>query len=139
MLDETLALKFLELLQLSLESRSGLFIDPGFGREEADHDHLIGPFPDGPAKEIGVALLQNINDPVIVNVFSSFADVISAGRADGDLFGNRLVAIWTQSHGLFSKKQVGFRQADLLGLQGKMIRTGWKNLDFIILDLGQAR
>jgi hypothetical protein len=45
--------------------------------------------------------VQNIDNAVIVDVFSALADFIAAGRTNVDLFGDRLVAFWTKSHNFF--------------------------------------
>ena len=50
-----------------------------------------------------MALMEHVHYPVVVNIFSPIAHLISARRADGDLFGNRLITIWAEFQGLFSR------------------------------------
>ena len=50
-----------------------------------------------------MALMEHIHYPVVINIFSPISHLISARRADGDLFGNRLIAIWAEFQGLFSR------------------------------------
>jgi hypothetical protein len=38
-----------------------------------------------------MTFVKNINDPVIVDVFASFTDLGTAGRAERDLFGYGLI------------------------------------------------
>ena len=103
---EILSWQFLEFLEFSPEPRGRLLIHPRFGHEKADHDHLSRSQSDGPAKETGVAFVEYINDAVIIYVFSPFADLASARRACGDLFGNGLVTIWAEFQGLFSGNRI---------------------------------
>ena len=49
-----------------------------------------------------MALMEHVHYPVVVNIFSPIPHLISAGRADGDFFGNRLITIWAEFQGLFS-------------------------------------
>lgn len=49
-----------------------------------------------------MALVEHVHYTVVVNIFSPIAHLISARRADGDLFGNRLITIWAEFQGLFS-------------------------------------
>jgi hypothetical protein len=35
--------------------------------------------------------VKNIDDPVIVDVFASFTDFVTAGRTERDLFGHGLI------------------------------------------------
>jgi len=58
------------------------------------------------AKEAGVALVEDVDNPVIVDVSSPPADLSAAGWADGDLFADRLVAFWTQFHRLVTRKKL---------------------------------
>jgi hypothetical protein len=91
MADEALIGQFFKPFKFMLESISNCFIDPRLGRKQADHDHFTGSLPDGSAKETGMAFVKNIDDPVIVDVFTSFADFSAAGRAEPDLFGYGLI------------------------------------------------
>jgi hypothetical protein len=50
-----------------------------------------------------MALMEHVHDPVVVNIFSPIAHLISARGTDGDLFGNRLITIWAEFQGLFSR------------------------------------
>jgi hypothetical protein len=61
---------------------------------------LIGSLPDGPAKKTGVTFVQNVDDAVIVNVFSTFSDLVSTQRTNGDLFSHWLIAGGAKSHRL---------------------------------------
>jgi hypothetical protein len=77
-----------------------------------------------------VALVENINNLVVVNEFFPFTDLVSARGAGGDLFGNGLITVLTQFHGLFSKnKMVPGDRA--LGLQGKGSLILWKKLHLL--------
>jgi hypothetical protein len=100
--DETLIWQFFQFFQLSSEPHRRRLIHPGLWREKADHNHLGRALPDGPAKEAGVALMEHIHNPVVVNIFSPLAHLISARGADGDLFGNGLITVGTEFQGLFS-------------------------------------
>jgi hypothetical protein len=64
---------------------------------------FVGALSNGPAKETGVALVQNVNNPIIVNVLSSFSDFVAARGTQSDLFGYRLITIWTKFHKRFSR------------------------------------
>jgi hypothetical protein len=101
MTDESFIGQILETFQLLLEPLGHFFIDPRLRRKQTDHNHLTGPFADGPAKKTGVAFVQNIHNPVIVDVFAAFADFISTSRAKGNLFGNRLITFGAESHNFF--------------------------------------
>ena len=103
--DKALIWQFLQFFQLSPEPRSGRLVHPRLWGEKADHDHLGCTLSNGAAEEAGVALMQHVHYPVVVNILSSLAHLISARRADGDLFGNRLVTIWTEFQGLFSREK----------------------------------
>jgi hypothetical protein len=76
--DKTLIWQFLHFFQFSPEPRRSRLIHPGLWREKADHDHLCCALPDGAAEEAGVALMQNVHYPVVVNIFSPLAYLISA-------------------------------------------------------------
>jgi hypothetical protein len=67
-------------------------------RKQTDHDHLAGSFPNRPAEKTGMTFVENINDPVIVDVLASFADFVAACRTQLDVFGNRLVTFGAESH-----------------------------------------
>jgi hypothetical protein len=62
---------------------------------------FIGSQSDGPAKKTGVTFVQNVDDAVIVNVFSTFSDLVSTQRTNGDLFSHWLIAGGTKSHRLY--------------------------------------
>ncbi|MEJ2101022.1 MAG: hypothetical protein P8X68_13730 [Desulfobacterales bacterium] len=47
--------------------------------------------------------MQDINNAVIVDVFSAFADFVATGRTKADLLGDRLVAFWAESHNFILK------------------------------------
>jgi hypothetical protein len=101
MANEALIGQFFETFQLLLEPISHFFVDPRLERKQADHDHLAGSFPDGPAKKTGMTFMKNIDDPIIIDVFAAFTDFVSAGRTVRDLFGNRLVTFGAESHNFF--------------------------------------
>jgi hypothetical protein len=101
MADEAFTGQLFKAFQLLLEPIRHLFVNPRLGRKQADHDHLAGSLPDGPAKETGMAFVKNIDDAVIIDVFASFADFVAAGRTEPDLFGNRLVTFRAESHNYF--------------------------------------
>jgi hypothetical protein len=100
MADESFIGQIFETFQLLLEPLGHFFIDPRSRRKQADHNHLTGPLANGPAKKTGVAFVKNIHNPVIVDVFPAFADLISTGRAMGNLFGNRLITFGAEFHNL---------------------------------------
>jgi hypothetical protein len=50
-----------------------------------------------------MALMEHVHYSVVVNVFSPLANLISARRADRNLFGDRLITIWAEFQGLFSR------------------------------------
>ena len=82
-------------------------------------------------------LMQHVHDPVVVDVLSSLAHLISARRADGDLFGNRLVTVWTEFQGLFSREN----KSQVSG-PGRAILRGELNSQrevlLFVFDLGQT-
>jgi hypothetical protein len=43
--------------------------------------------------------VENIDDAIVIDVFSSFADGTAAGGTGGDFLGHRLIAFWTKFHG----------------------------------------
>jgi hypothetical protein len=90
---------------------------------------FVGALPNGPAQETGMALVQNINNAVIVNVFSSFSDLVSARRTRSDLFGYRLITIWAKFHKRFSK----FRLFQTIGPARPMGRGGRRRLEDALL------
>jgi hypothetical protein len=45
-----------------------------------------------------MAFMQNIDNPVIVDIFAALADFVAAGRAKRDFFSNRLVTLGAKSH-----------------------------------------
>jgi hypothetical protein len=47
-----------------------------------------------------VAFVEYIDNAVIVDVFSPFADYTAAGGTGGDFFRHRLIAFWTKFHRL---------------------------------------
>jgi hypothetical protein len=53
-----------------------------------------------------MALMQHVHYPVVVNIFSPLAHLISARRAGVDLFGNRLITIRTEFQGLVSREEL---------------------------------
>jgi hypothetical protein len=50
--------------------------------------------------------MEHVHYPIVVNIFSSISHLISARRADGDFFGNRLITIWAEFQGLFSRDKL---------------------------------
>jgi hypothetical protein len=89
---------------------------------------FVGPFSDGATQEAGVALMQNINDTVIVNVFSTFSNFIAARRTCGDLFGYLLITLWAKFHKLFSECW----RLQTIGPARPMGRGGLKRLEEIL-------
>ena len=71
--------------------------------EKADHNPFIRLLPDCPAKEAGMALMEDILYQVVVDVPSAYAGPVSARRACGDLFGQLLAACLTQLHRVYLK------------------------------------
>ena len=98
MADEAFIRQIFETFQLVFEPCGHLLVDPRSGRKQADHDHFAGALTNRPAKKTGVTFVKNIHNPVIVDVFSAFADFVSAGRTKADLFGDRLITFGTESH-----------------------------------------
>ena len=47
-----------------------------------------------------MAFVENIDNTVIINVFSPLADNTAAGGAGGNFFGHGLIAFWTNFHRL---------------------------------------
>jgi hypothetical protein len=45
-----------------------------------------------------MAFMQNIDNPVIVDVFAALSDFVAAGRAKRNFFGDRLVTLGAKSH-----------------------------------------
>jgi hypothetical protein len=83
-----------------------------------------------------MALMEHVHYPVVVNIFSPLAHLISARRADGDLFGNRLITIWTKFQGLFSRDKLF--QASGPGravVRGEL--NGQSEVVLLVFDLGQ--
>jgi hypothetical protein len=82
--------------------------------------------------------MQNVHYPVVVNVFSPLAYLISTRRADGDLFGNGLVTVWAEFQGLFSRDILS--QASGPGdavVQGEV--NSQREVVRFVFDLGQTR
>ena len=50
-----------------------------------------------------MALMEYVYYPVVVNIFSSIPHLISARRADGYLFGDRLITVWTEFQVMFPR------------------------------------
>jgi hypothetical protein len=90
---------------------------------------FVGALSNGPTQETGMALVQNINNTVIVNVFSSFSDLVSARRTQSNLFGYRLITIWAKFHKRFSK----FRFSQTIGPARTMGRGGRRRLEDVLL------
>jgi hypothetical protein len=85
---------------------------------------FVGPFADGPAQKTGVPLMQNVNDTVIIDVFSAFSDLITARRTEGDLLRYRLITLGAKFHKLFSIN----RLIQTIGPARPMGRGGLKRL-----------
>ena len=98
--DKPLVGKFFEFLQFSFQPPDNFFIHPGFRGEQADHDQFLGTLAYRPAQKAGVAFVENIDNTVIINVFSPFANNTAAGGTGGDFFRYRLIAFWTKFHRL---------------------------------------
>jgi hypothetical protein len=45
-----------------------------------------------------MTLMQNIDNPVIIDVFTAFTDFVAAGRTKCNFFGYRLVTFGAESH-----------------------------------------
>jgi hypothetical protein len=82
--------------------------------------------------------MQHVHDPVVVNIFSPLAHLISARRTDGDLFGNRLITVWTELQGLFSRDK--WLQAS--GPSGAVVQgevNSQREVVHFVFELGQTR
>jgi hypothetical protein len=95
---------------------------------------FVGPFSDGATQETGMAFMQNIDDTVIVNVFSTFSNFVATRRADSDLFGYRLIALWAKFHILFSKCW----WLQTIGPARPMGRGGLKRLEEILHSISNG-
>jgi hypothetical protein len=112
MSDKAFIRKLLEFLDFPHESGGDITINPGLLSKQPDHNMFVGPFSDGATQETGVALMQNINDTVIVNVFSTFSNFVAARRTCGDLFGYRLITLWAKFHKINNKIKMLLCQGD---------------------------
>jgi hypothetical protein len=95
--------ELLEFLQFLFETASYLFVDSGFSSEDANHYRFFHVVFDGLAKDASVALVEDLQDPVIVDAFPPFANLATARRTGHDFFGHRLATVLTQLHIVFSK------------------------------------
>jgi hypothetical protein len=129
--DKAFIRKLLEFLDFPHESGGDIAINPGLMCKQPDHNMFVGPFSNGATQETGVALMQNINDAVIVNVFSTFSNFIATRGTDSDLFGYRLITLWAKFHKLFS----GCWWLQTIGPARPLGRGGLKRLEEILHSL----
>jgi hypothetical protein len=97
--DEERIRQFLNFFQFAFQSIGDFPIDPGPAGKNPQHNGAVPVCLYGPAKDAGVALVQDLKNPVIVDVLASFTDGGSTGRTGEDLFGQHEVARRTQFHG----------------------------------------
>ena len=83
-----------------------------------------------------MALMEHVHYPVVINIFSPIAHLISARRADGDFLSNRLITIWAEFQGLFSRDRL-FQASG----SGRAVARGEGNSQIEVLlfvfDVGQ--
>jgi hypothetical protein len=65
---------------------------------------LVGALADGSAEKSGIAFVEHIDDAVIIDVLTAFAEVSAAGGTGGDFLRDRLAACRTELHGVILRR-----------------------------------
>jgi hypothetical protein len=100
--NESLAWEFAEFVDFMLESGCHRFGNAGARRKQPDHNVLVGALAHGAAEKGGVALVEHIDDAVVIDELTAFAEVLTTGGAYGDLIRDRLAARRTELHSVDS-------------------------------------
>ena len=90
--------KGLQLFQFVFEPPGQVVIDAGRRRKNANHDRVIVALALGLAEDAGVALMQHLQNAIVVDGRPAGGHFGSAGRAGGDFFSDDLPAFATDLH-----------------------------------------